>query len=152
METLHFSITINAPKEMVWNTMLGEDTYREWTAEFMQGSYFEGNWNEGSRIYFLAPGKNGKTSGMVSRIKENRQHEHVSIEHLGFVENGIEDTTSEAVKSWAGARENYTFRENNGQTDVLVDMDTSEEYKEMFLETWPKALQKLKKLSEGQAG
>ncbi|CAN5122309.1 hypothetical protein BH23BAC3_BH23BAC3_31550 [soil metagenome] len=148
MEKIHFSTTINAPKERVWNTMLGEDTYREWTDVFMPGSHFKGSWEKGSKILFLAPGESGKTSGMVSRIKENRKHEYISIEHLGFVENGKEDATSEAVKSWAGALENYTFTENDDKTEVMVEMDTSEEYKEMFLETWPKALQKLKKLSE----
>lgn len=128
--------------------MLGEKSYREWTSIFMPGSFYKGSWDEGSKILFLAPDETGKTSGMVSRIKENRKYEYVSIEHLGFIENGAEDTTSEAVKSWAGALENYTFKENNGQTDVLIDMDTSVEYKDMFLETWPKALQKLKTLSE----
>jgi hypothetical protein len=148
MERLHFSITINAPKEMVWNTMLDGNTYREWTSVFMPGSFYEGNWNQGSKLYFLAPDKTGKTSGMVSRIKENRKYEYVSIEHLGFVENGKEDTTSEAVKNWSGALENYTFREINGKTEVFVELDTSEEYKDMFLETWPKALEKLKSLCE----
>lgn len=148
MEKIHFSTTINADKVRVWNTMLGDDTYREWTEVFMPGSHFRGSWDEGSKIYFLAPHEGGKTSGMVSRIKENRKHEYISIEHLGFVENGKEDTTSEAVKSWAGALENYTFRENDGETIVMVEMDTSEEYREMFMETWPKALQKLKELSE----
>jgi len=148
MERLHFSISINAPKEKVWNTMLGEESYREWTSAFMPGSYFTGNWDKGSKIHFIAADESGNTSGMVSRIKDNRKYEHISIEHLGFVENGTEDTTSEAVKSWAGALENYTFKESNGKTDVLVDMDTSEEFMDMFYETWPKALLKLKKLSE----
>ncbi|MDQ5893468.1 MAG: hypothetical protein QG640_480, partial [Patescibacteria group bacterium] len=31
MQKIHFSIQINAPKEKVWDTMLGEATYREWT-------------------------------------------------------------------------------------------------------------------------
>jgi uncharacterized protein YndB with AHSA1/START domain len=148
MEKLNFSITINAPKEKVWSTMLGEDTYREWTEVFMPGSHYVGDWNEGSKILFLAPGETGETGGMVSRIKENRKFEFISIEHLGFVQDGKEDTTSEEVKSWAGALENYTFKEKEGSTEVLVEMDTVEEYKEMFLDTWPKALEKLKELAE----
>lgn len=148
MKTLHFSITINASKKTVWDTMLGEKSYKEWTSIFMPGSFYKGSWDKGSKILFLAPDETGKTSGMVSRIKANRKYEHVSIEHLGFIVNGVEDTTSKAVKNWAGALENYTFKENNGQTDVLVEMDTSEEYKDMFLETWPKALHKLKELAE----
>lgn len=148
MVKLHFSITINAPKEKVWDAMLGEESYMKWTDVFMAGSHYKGDWNKGSKILFLAPDESGKMGGMVSRIKENRPYEYVSIEHLGMVQNGKEDTSSDDVKKWAGALENYTFKENNGTTEVLVDMDSNDEYKEMFEEMWPKALKKLKKLSE----
>lgn len=87
-------------------------------------------------------------SGMVSRIRENQPFECVTIEHIGLVLEGKEDTTSEAVKSWAGALESYTFKEKDGATELLVDMDSNDEYKEMFQNTWPKALQKLKELTE----
>lgn len=148
MDKLHFSIIINAPKEKVWNTMLGEDSYREWTDVFMPGSHYAGDWNKGSKILFLAPGETGKMGGMVSRIKENRPYEYISIEHIGIVQEGKEDTSSESVKGWAGALENYTFKEKDGTTEVLVDMDTAEDHKEMFQNIWPKALQKLKELAE----
>ena len=147
MDKLKFSIIINAPKAKVWDTMLNDVTYRIWTEAFMQGSYYIGDWSEGSKILFLAPGETG-ASGMVSRIKENRLHEYISIEHLGMVENGKEDTTSDAVKVWAGALENYSFKELNGKTELLVDVDSNEEYSEMFNGMWPKALQKLKELAE----
>jgi ribosomal protein S18 acetylase RimI-like enzyme len=148
MEKLTFSIAINAPKEKVWDTMLGADTYRIWTEVFMPGSYFEGDWSQGSKILFLAPDGKGNNSGMVSRIKANRLHEFISIEHLGFVENGKEDTTSEAVKPWAGNLENYTFKEKNGKTEVLVELDTDEKHKEMFDSTWNDALKILKTITE----
>lgn len=148
MKKIHFSIDINAPKEKVWNTMLGEDSYRQWTDVFMEGSHFEGDWNKGSKIRFLASDENGKMQGMVSRIKENRKHEFLSIEHLGLIQDGKEDTSSDEVKKWAGALENYTFKQDNGQTEVLVDVDTDEEYAEMFEGIWPGALQKLKILAE----
>lgn len=148
MDKLRFSIVINAPKERVWNTMLGEESYRAWTEVFAAGSHYVGNWGKGSKILFLAPGENGKMSGMVSRIKENRPYEFISIEHLGVVQGGKEDMSSEAVKGWAGALENYTFKKINGKTEVLVEMDSVDEYKEMFQNIWPKALQKLKELAE----
>ncbi|MGH9158896.1 MAG: SRPBCC domain-containing protein [Vicinamibacteraceae bacterium] len=149
MQKLKFSIEINAPKEKAWNTMLDDETYRTWTEAFMAGSHYVGDWNKGSEILFLAPDEKGKLSGMVSRIKENRPYEYVSIEHLGFVEDGKKDTTSDAVRAWAGALENYTFRETNKGTEVVVEMDTNEEHAAMFQDTWPKALQKLKTLAEG---
>lgn len=149
MHKLHFSIVINAPKAKVWSAMLDDATYRVWTEAFNPGSYYVGNWSKGSKMLFLGPDPNtGKLGGMVSRIKENRLHEYLSIEHLGVVQDGKEDTTSEAVKAWAGAHENYTFNEKNGATEVLVDIDITEDFKEMFEEMWPKALKTLKEIAE----
>jgi len=147
MEKLKFSIVINAPKEKVWNTMLEKETYNKWTEAFMPGSYYKGDWGKGSKMLFIGPGENGDM-GMVSRIKENQKYKFISIEHYGVVKDGKEDTSSDEVKAWAGAHENYTFKEKDNSTEVLVDMDTAEEYKEMFEDMWPKALQKLKELSE----
>ena len=148
MEKLNFSILIDAPKEKVWNTMLEDKTYRMWTEEFTSGSYYVGDWNKGSKILFLAPGNDGKIGGMVSRIKDNRLHEYISIEHLGEVIDGVEETTSDRVKEWSGALENYTFIDKNGKTEVIVEMDINKEFKEMFENIWPMALQKLKELCE----
>jgi len=143
MEKLHFKIDIKASKEKVWNTMLDDKTYRIWTEAFAPGSYYKGDWNKGSKILFLAPGEKGEM-GMVSRIKDNRKYEFISIEHLGDVKDGKEYTGT----SWAGALENYTFKENNGKTEVLIDVDSTEDFKELFQGMWPKALQKLKELAE----
>lgn len=148
MGKLNFSIVINAPKEKVWNTMLEDKTYRIWTEEFSPGSHYVGNWNKGSKILFLGPGNDGKIGGMVSRIKDNELFKFISIEHLGEVLEGVEDTTSDRVKDWAGALENYTFIDKNNKTEVLVDLDINEQFKEMFEGMWPKALQKLKSLCE----
>lgn len=149
MNKIHFSITINAPKAKVWNTMLDDMTYREWTEAFAPGSHYVGDWSKGSKILFLGPDPaTGKLGGMVARIADNRLHEFISIEHLGMVQDGKEDTTSDAVKAWAGAHENYTFKEKNGTTEIEVDIDVVEDFKEMFEDMWPKALQKLKELAE----
>lgn len=148
MKKLHFSIVINAPKEKVWHTMLDQDTYRQWTEVFTPGSHYIGDWNRGSKIQFLGPDQKGKMGGMVSRIKDNKQYEFISIEHVGIVNDGVKDTSSEAVKSWAGALENYTFKEKDEKTEVLIDMDSNDEFEEMFRNTWPKALQRLKELAE----
>jgi len=99
MQKIHFSIIINAPREKVWETMLGEATYPQWTNSFSPGSYFKGSWDEGSKILFLGQNPDGTgEGGMVSRIKESRLHEFVSIEHLGTISNGVEDTTSDDAK------------------------------------------------------
>jgi hypothetical protein len=148
METIKFTVLINANKQKVWDTMLNDKTYRQWTAAFHEGSYFEGTWEQGTEMRFLGPGEDGKLGGMYSKIKENRMHEFISIEHLGMIANGVIDTTSDEVKKWAPAFENYTFTEKGNQTEVKVDMQIDANYKAMFEEMWPKALKALKDLSE----
>ena len=149
METLHYSIDIAAPAEVVWNTMLGEATYREWTGAFHAGSYFAGGWNTGDVIRFLGPNDDGPgEGGMLGHIVENRPHEFVSIEYDGFVNNGVDDTSSDFARLVTGAHENYTFTESDGVTTVAVDLDSVDEFREMFDESWPTALAKLKELAE----
>ena len=147
MEKLNFSITINAPKEKVWEAVTTDELYRIWTEPFCEGSYFKGDWNEDSKILFIAPGEKGD-AGMVSRIKESRPYDFISIEHLGMINNGVEDTASDEVKKWAGALENYTFKDVDGGTEFFVEMDADDEYKDMMNTMWPNALQKLKEVCE----
>ena len=147
MHNLHFSIVINAPNDKVWKTMLDKKTYEIWTNEFAPGSTYRGDWSKGSKMLFIGPGENGEM-GMVSRIKENKLYDFISIEHIGVVNEGKEDTASKDVKNWAGALENYTFKEKDSKTELIVDMDIVEEYKEMFESSWPKALNKLKEIAE----
>ena len=152
MEKLNFSIVIDAPKEKVWKTVINKDTYEQWAAVFMPGSSYVGDWAEGSKILFLAPDEEGKLSGMLDRIKENRQYHYISIESVGVVSNGEEDTTSQEAKNWAGSLENYTFKDLDGKTELRVDLTLEGEINpkmlEMFEKTWPKALNKLKELAE----
>ncbi len=150
MQKIHFSIQINALKEKVWDVMLGDATYREWTESFHAGSYYKGDWSEGSKMFFLGPDETGKKEGgMVSRVKENQKYEFISFEHLGIVVDGVEDTTSEDAKKWTPAFENYTFIEKEGGTEVDVDMEVpNDEFKEMFEGVWPTSLRKLKEIAE----
>lgn len=142
--TLTFTVSIRAPRHVVWETMLGAETYKAWTAVFTPGSYFDGSWEQGSRILFLAP--NG--DGMVSEIAESQPYERLSIRHVGEILNGVEDTTSERVRSWAPAYEIYAFAESDGVTDVQVTIDTLPDYEQFMLDTYPKALDVLKTLCE----
>lgn len=154
MEKLHFSIQIDAPREKVWDTMLEKGTYEDWTSAFNPstssepGSTYRGDWSEGSKMLFVANNENGKEEGMVSMVRENRKPEFISIEHIGIMKDGVEDTTSEAAAKWSPAFENYTFTESDGGTLLEIDVDTADEYKQMFEEMWAKALPRLKELCE----
>jgi hypothetical protein len=144
MEKLEFKTTINAPKEKVWDVLWSADNYSKWTSVFAEGSTAQTDWKEGSKVLFL----DGQGKGMVSAIAANKPNEYMSFKHLGIVDKGVEDTTSPQVKDWAGAEENYTLIEVNGRTELTVDLDINDTFKDYFENTFPKALEKVKELAE----
>lgn len=148
LEPIHFEIAINAPVEKVYTTMLDEQGYRQWTTPFNASSSYKGSWEKGSKIHFIGVNKEGKEEGMVARIKENIPNQFVSIEHLGMLDGEKEITSGPAVEGWAGALENYSFKEESGQTIVSVSMETNDQFKSYMEQTWPKALQQLKEITE----
>jgi uncharacterized protein YndB with AHSA1/START domain len=147
-EKLQFEIEIDAPVAKVFRIMLEDKTYSEWTSIFNPTSRFTGSWEKGAKIIFIGTNQEGNEGGMVSRIKENIKDQFVSIEHIGVLNNGQEITSGPEVESWAGALENYSFEEKNGATLLRVDLDSNEEFKSYFLDTYPKALEKLKSMCE----
>ncbi len=143
-KTLRFSERIAAAPRNVWDVMLEQRTYREWTAEFAEGSYYEGSWEEGATMHFLAHGG----SGMMAVIAASRPGEFLSIKHVGTIQNGEEDTDSEAVRQWAPAFENYTFVKHGTATEVVIDIDVTPEWEEFMNKAWPKALARLRRICE----
>lgn len=149
MKKIKQTIEINAPREEVWDAVVNDVKYRLWTSAFQEGSYFEGGWNKGDIIRFLGTNKEGEKEGMVAQIEESIFPEFISIKHLGYVSKGVDDTTSEEIRSWAPAYENYTLEElEKGRTLFTVEADTTDEYYPMFMELWPHALRNLKEVSE----
>lgn len=145
---LHFETEINRDAETVYQKMTDENEYRNWTSVFNGDSEFRGSWKKGSKILFTGKGEDGREEGMVSKIKENMPNRFISIEHLGILKNGVEITCGPDVDDWQGALENYTFRTKAGRTVVEVDIDANTEHVDYFMETWPKALEKLKEICE----
>ncbi len=145
---MHFEILINAEPDDVWDAIVDDKKYREWTSVFHEGSYFEGGWNKGDKIRFLALNGKGEKEGMFSEITESRKPNFISIRHLGNIIAGKEDTTSEEAKKWVPAYENYTLTQQGENTKFEVDADADEAFADMFKDMWPKALQKLKQVAE----
>ena len=144
MEKIKFTADINATKEKVWNVLWDKPSYEKWSRAFAPGSTVDTDWKVGSKVLFT----DGKGSGMVSKIAEKRENEYMSFEHLGEVKDGVEDTTSDAVKIWAGSHENYTLTDTGNGTRLEMEMDISAEFKDMFMNMWPKAMDEIKRLSE----
>ena len=141
---IQFTAKIKAPASVIWHHITDLESYQQWASAFAEGSYFQGSWKQDSKIKFLAP----SGDGMVSEIAESRANEFISIRHLGFIANGVEDTTSEAIRAWAPAYENYTLLPTTEGTTMVVDQEVAAEWEEYISQGWPKALEILKELSE----
>lgn len=144
MEKVRFTTIINAPREKVWSVLWTDESYRAWTSVFSAGSQAITDWKKGSKVLFT----DGKGSGMVSRIDDLVPNEFMSFQHLGELKDGLEDTTSERVQQWAGGRENYILKSIGDTTELTTELDMVAEFKDYFMDTFPKALAKVKELSE----
>jgi len=146
---IHFETNIQAPVEKVYKLMLADQTYRQWTAVFNPGSFYKGSWETGAKMLFVGTDEHGNEGGMVSRIHKIIPNECVCIEHLGMLQNGIELTTGPEIEAWAGAMECYYFSKTESGTLLKVEMDSNGQFESYFNETWPKALEELKRICEG---
>lgn len=138
MKKVQFIVKINAPKNKVYDLMLGISkklTYEQWTALFNPTSSYEGNWNKGSKMLFVGTDEKGEKGGLVSEIIENIPNQFISIRHYGLVNANEEITEGPEVEKWANGFENYMFEENNETTTVTVDLDTTEDFLDYMNET-----------------
>lgn len=144
MEKLDFSIDINAPKEKVWDVLWNDATYPQWTAVFTEGSRAESDWKEGSQILF----SDGKGNGLVSKIETLEENNKMVFKHLGEMSKGIQKPSDEQSMEWEGATESYFLNENDGVTELEVELFGTEEHKGYFESMFPKALEVVKQLAE----
>ena len=145
METFKYQTEIDAPAEKVWDILWNEKTYPQWTHFFSPDSQMVTDWKVGGKTYFTDA---SKKNGMVSTIDKIEENKYLIFKHLGEITDGVEDTESEKVKVWSGSKEAYYLEENNGKTTLKVEVDSDENYKEMFDNGFTKGLQIIKELSE----
>lgn len=145
MKKLEFKIDIAASRQKVWETMLNSATYKEWTNVSWPGSYYDGNWKQGENIKFISP----SGEGTLAAIVELKPNEFIQANHIAVIsKDGKEDRNSEVAKGWIGTTESYTFTDDNGKTQLKVEINTNPDWEKMFADGWPKALTKLKGIAE----
>jgi hypothetical protein len=145
MNTLTYSIEIQADPAHVWNTMLKPGSYEQWAKTFSEGSTFEGTWAEGETVRFIDP----ELGGSQAVLDVFRPHTSIVARHVALVgQDGELDADSEPAKQWVGSTESYTLSENGDGTTLEIQMNTSPLFVEMFDACWPKALENLKILAE----
>lgn len=138
---LKFSIEISAKKEVIWEALWDDSSYRDWSSVFFEGSYaVTNNWKEGSNVHFLAPDQ----SGIYSLIERHIPNKTIRFKHIGNVVKGKEQPIDDETKKWSGATEVYSLTEAiNGHT-LTVNIDVLDEHLEFMTNIFPKALEKIK--------
>ncbi|MGC4232101.1 MAG: SRPBCC domain-containing protein [Niabella sp.] len=144
MKELKFSKEINAPIQKVWDILWNEDTYGKWTRFFTEGSRMESDWQVGGRTVFLDPDGNG----MIATITELDVPRKVYFSHQGHIIKGVEDTTSDEVKAFAGALEKYDLEEKDGTTYLEMSVEVFEDFEQMMINGFTKGIAEVKKLAE----
>jgi uncharacterized protein YndB with AHSA1/START domain len=148
MKTLHFEITVAAPVETVWHTMLSRETYQQWTEVFSPGSDYEGSWDEGAEITFYGIEADGTRGGLIGRVTENRPFNQVTVTFTGQLVNDVVDKDSDTAKALSAYTESYRFVPTGAETSVIVSTDVEAKESDEVESGWRVALVKLKELAE----
>jgi len=138
---MKFTIEINAPKEKVWNTLWQDGTLREWAGIVDPGTYMIGELKEGSTVQF----NSAEGYGVTSYVAKLELNEYVLFKHKADTKDGGEKNRED---QWTGGNESYTLIEKNGTTTLTLMFDVPEELEQFMNESYPKALSRLKELSE----
>lgn len=142
---MKFSVEIQATKEVVWNTLWQDKTFREWAGLIDPGTYMVGELKQGSEVQFISA-ENGY--GVTSLVEHITPNEFLLLRH----EADTKDTgKQERAKEWTGGTESYTLTQNSDTTTLTVAFDVPAEMEDYFNDAYPKALQKLKELAEGSS-
>lgn len=142
MKELEYQIIINKPKEIVWFTLWDDQSFRDWSNNIDEGTYMLGSIIEGNEIQFISSVNGYGVTSLVSKLIPN---EYVLFKHASDTQNTGTETRD---KQWTGGSESYTLTENNGSTVLIIKSEIPDELVELFNVSMPKALERIKYLSE----
>jgi uncharacterized protein YndB with AHSA1/START domain len=140
IEQLKFEIEINTTPEQLWQALFSKENYSIWTSPFCEGSYYNGEMKQGSRIHFMAP----SGEGMYSDVAFCKENELMVFRHIGMIKNNVELPLDDDMKRWTGCFETYRLILKDNKTLLKVEVDAVEAYANFLQKAFPQALQILK--------
>ena len=142
-------VAISASQAKIWDTVIGPETYKDWTSAFCAGSYFVGDWSEGSTMRFLGPSpEDGEEGGMLSKVVTHEPGMHIRIEHCGVIGDGVEIFEGPIYDEWIPAVEEYWLEAFGSDWTFRIATDVPPAYVEFFSGAWEKALARVKEIAE----
>ena len=142
MKQMQFVVKIQASKERVWDVLWADETFREWAGLIDPGTYMVGELKEGNGVqYISAENGYGVTSLVVSVIP----NEYLLLKHQADTQDvGAREREAE----WTGGEESYSLTEQDGTTTLTAAFDVPTDLEAYFNDAYPKALHRVKELSE----
>ncbi len=145
MQTLEFSIFINAAVEKVWNCLWDSENYQLWAGVISVGSHYKTEqFAEGGKIQLLTP-TGGGTYSIIEKIDHNKL---LVFRHIGEIKDFQEQTINQATETWRNAMESYELKNSATGTELTVQVDTMDISVEFMKNSFPFALQVVKKMAE----
>lgn len=144
MKEMQFQVDINASKEKVWNTLWRDETFRQWASVIDPETYMIGDLIEGGELQFISS-RGGY--GVTSLIEELTVNEFLLLRHSADTQ---EEGKQEREKEWTGGEESYRLAEKGTTTTLIVTFDVPLEQEVYFKINYPKALERVKELTEGK--
>jgi uncharacterized protein YndB with AHSA1/START domain len=145
MQNIRHSIEISASKEKVWEVLWSDQTLRDWANIIDEGTYMEGQLQEGHEVNFMS-GNSGY--GVNSRVEKLIPNEFVSFKQVADIKIDKDGSIEKRDKQWTGGLDSYELTENHGKTELSNIQDVPDELVEMFKTRIPQALQRIKVLAE----
>jgi len=84
MKELEYQIVINKPKEVVWDTLWDDQSFRDWANNIDEGTYLLGDLVEGNEIQFISSVNGYGVTSLVSKLIPN---EYILFKHASDTQN-----------------------------------------------------------------
>lgn len=141
MKEMQFKIEINAPKERVWQILWKDESLRDWSGIVDPGTYMVGELKEGETVQFNSAEGYGVTS-LVAKLILN---EFILFKHRADTQDSGKTNRDD---QWTGGQESYKLTESHGVTTLELSLDVPTELEKVMSTSYPKALERVKELSE----
>ena len=144
LQSIVYSIEINASANKVWDALWQIENYEKWTACFHEGSTMKSDWEIGGKTLFL----DAKGDGMISTIKSLHKPHEVVFLNLGCIVNGVSTSFKDMMPEYTDAEEGYFLKEENNKTVLSTATQTIPEHIEMMQNGFVKGFEIVKQIAE----
>lgn len=141
MQRQEFSITIQASRALVWNTIWVDETFRDWASLIDEGMYMVGALKEGEKVQFIS----SQGYGVTSLVEKLIPGEHVFLRHMADTKDSGENVRPD---EWTGGMESYTLSESDDGTTLTFATEIPSGLEEIMETRLPHALERIKVLAE----